>query len=140
MVASPAQGEGKGAICADLGRALAKAGKSPLILDCDFRKGSVHELFGMDNARGMVDVLAGTHRLQEVWEEPAKGLKVISTGPIPRDPEDLLDPRRLSQVITSVREEEFDYILVHSPSVGSISDPSLLLTHEGEVLLVLAAR
>ena len=83
MVASPAQGEGKGATYAALGMELAKAGQSTLILDCDFRKGSVHEFYGMHNARGMVDVLAGTHRLQEVWEEPVKGLKVIPTGPIP---------------------------------------------------------
>jgi Mrp family chromosome partitioning ATPase len=79
VVVSPAQGEGKGAAtCAALGKTLAKAGKRILILDCDFRRGSGHKFFGMDDSRGIVDVLAGAPRLQEVWKEPVRGLKVVS--------------------------------------------------------------
>jgi signal peptidase I len=137
VVASPAQGEDKGTACADLGIALATAGKSTLLLDCDFRNSSVHEFFGLHKSRGMVDVLARTHRLQEVWEEPVKGLKVVPTGPIPPNPEDLLGPRGLSELLASVREEGFDYILIRSPSVGSITDPSLLVTQGDGILLVL---
>ncbi|MCA1740848.1 MAG: CpsD/CapB family tyrosine-protein kinase [Actinobacteria bacterium] len=136
VVASPDQGKGKSTTSANLGMVLANAGKRTLILDCDFRNSSIHEFFGIHNARGMVDVLARTYRLQEIWQEPVKGLKVVPTGLIPPNPEEVLNTEILSEFLASVRKD-FDYILINSPSIGLLSDPSILLTQGDGVLLVL---
>ena len=57
LVTSPGPGEGKSTTCANLGVVLSQAAKRTLILDCDFRKPRVHQLFGLRNLHGVVDVL-----------------------------------------------------------------------------------
>lgn len=139
VMTSPGPQEGKSTTCANLGVVLAQAGKSTLMVDCDLRKPVVHKLFGMRNIYGIVDLLVGEYRLQEVWHEPVPGLKVVCVGPIPPNPAELLGSKRLSEFLVNVREE-FDYVLVDAPPVGLVSDPAILATQGDGVLLVLDAQ
>jgi capsular exopolysaccharide synthesis family protein len=131
--------EGKSTVCANLGVVLAQAGKSCLIVDCDFRKPVIHKLFGLPNVMGVVDVVAGERRLQEVWYEPMEGLKVVCVGQLPPNPADLLGSRRFSEFLVSVRQG-FDHVLVDAPPVGLVSDPAILATQGDGVVLVLDAQ
>jgi capsular exopolysaccharide synthesis family protein len=139
VLTSPGPGEGKSTTCANLGVVLAQAGKNTLILDCDFRKPVIHRLFGFRNVRGVVDALAGERKLQENWKEPMEGLKVVTVGPIPPNPTELLGTRRFSELLASLREE-FDYVLIDAPPVGMVSDPAILATQGDGVLLVSDAQ
>ena len=139
VVTSPGSGEGKSTTCANLGVVLAQAAKTTLILDCDLRKPVVHEFFGLRNLQGITNVLIGERSLQEVWEEPQDGLKVVPVGPIPLDPAEVLGSRRFSQFLTGVRKG-FDYVLIDSAPVGLVSDPAILATQGDGVLLVLDAQ
>jgi receptor protein-tyrosine kinase len=139
MLTSFGPGEGKSTTCANLGVVLAQAAKSTLILDCDLRKPVVHKFFGLRNLRGLTDVLVGKHSLQEVWEEPVEGLKVVPVGPVPLNPTEILGSRRFSDFLAGVREE-FDYVLVDASPVGLVSDPAVLATQADGVLLVLDAQ
>jgi len=131
--------EGKSTVCANLGVVLAQGGKSCLILDCDFRKPVIHKLFGLHNVMGVVDVVAGERRLQEVWKEPMEGLKVVCVGQLPPNPTDLLGSRRFSEFLVGARQG-FDHVLVDAPPVGLVSDPAILATQGDGVLLILDAQ
>jgi capsular exopolysaccharide synthesis family protein len=132
-------GEGKSTTCANLGVMLAQAAKSTLILDCDFRKPVIHKFFELRNVHGVVDVLVGESSLQEVWEEPQEGLKVVPVGPIPLKPAEMAGSQRFSELLASVRKE-FDYVLIDASPVGLVSDPAIIATQGDGVLLVLDAQ
>jgi len=118
---------------------LAQAGKTVLIVDCDFRKPIMHKFFGLRNLQGMVDVLVEERSLQEVTKEPIEGLTVVPVGRIPPNPTELLGNQRFANFLTSVRRE-FDYVLIDAPPVGLVSDPAILATQGDGVLLVLDAQ
>jgi capsular exopolysaccharide synthesis family protein len=81
----------------------------------------------------------GERKLQENWKEPMEGLKVVTVGPIPPNPTELLGTRRFSELLASLREE-FDYVLIDAPPVGMVSDPAILATQGDGVLLVSDAQ
>jgi capsular exopolysaccharide synthesis family protein len=134
-VSSPGPKEGKTEICANLGVVLAQADKSTLIIDCDLRKPEMHKAFGLDNIHGMVNILAGEYPLSQVWQEPLPELKVLTAGPLPPNPTELLSSSRFAELIHHVREA-FDYVLVDTPPIGSVSDPLILANQVDGVLLV----
>jgi capsular exopolysaccharide synthesis family protein len=139
VLTSAGPGEGKSTTCANLGVVLAQAGKKTLIVDCDLRKPVMHRFFGVRNLHGIVDVLIGERQLQEVWTEPVEGLHLVTVGPIPPNPTELLGTRRFSEVLASVREE-FDYVLIDASPVGLVSDPAILATQGDGVLLLADAQ
>src|SRR5215204_7644728 len=137
LVTSPGPMEGKSITCANLGVVLAQIDKSVLILDCDLRKPALHKFFGLRNLRGVVDLLTGERKLQEVWQEsPLPGLKIVTAGPIPPYPAELLYSRRFAQLLDQARQG-FDYVLLDSPPTQLVSDPLILAAQGDGVLLVI---
>jgi len=139
VLTSPGSREGKSTACANLGVGLAQVENNVLILDCDLRSPAQHEVFGLRNLYGIVDVLAGERELQEVWQGPLPGLKMIAAGPIPLNPAELLSSSRFAELIGQVRER-FDFVLIDSPPVGPTSDAAILSTRADGVLFVLDAQ
>lgn len=138
-ITSPGPQEGKSTTCANLAVVLAQAGKSVLLLECDFRKPVVHGIFELRHLRGIVDVLAGERDAQEVWHEPMQGLKVMTVGPVPTNPADLLGSERFARFLDQMRRE-FDYVLIDAPPVQTVSDPMIIAAQGDGVLLVLDAQ
>ena len=139
VLTSPGPGEGKSTTCCNLGVMLTQAAKRTLIVDCDFRKPVVHKFFELRNLHGVVDVLVGERSLQEVWHEPIEGLKVVTVGPIPVHPAEVLGSQRFSEFLASVRRE-FDYVLLDASPVGLVSDPAIIATQGDGVLIVVDAQ
>lgn len=139
VVTSSNPQEGKSTVCANLGVVLAQAERKTLILDCDLRRPSLHSIFGLRNVRGLVDVVAGGNEPGSVWQEPLENLKVITSGPIPPNPTELLGSKRFSEFLAGIRRE-FDYVLLDAPPAGLVSDPSILASQGDGVLLVLDAQ
>ena len=141
LVTSPGQAEGKSTVCANLGVVLAQSGKSTLVIDCDFRRPVMHEVFGLRNTVGVAEVAIGACELQEACQEPLPDLdlKVMTVGALPPNPAEFAASRRLSEILATVREK-FDHILVDSSPVGQVSDPIVLATQIDGVLLALDAR
>jgi capsular exopolysaccharide synthesis family protein len=141
VVTSPGSAEGKSTVCANLGVVLAQAGKSILIIDCDFRRPVMHEIFGLKNTSGMTDLLLEEDSLEGIYQEPLPDwdLKVLTAGPIPPNPAELLSSRRFSEFLASVRER-FNYVLLDSSPMGLVSDPAILATQADGVLLTLDAQ
>ena len=130
---------GKSTTCCNLGVVLAQAGKRTLLVDCDFRKPVMHQIFGLRNVRGMVDVLIGDDTLENVMQEPLERLKVLTVGYIPPNPAELLSSTRFTQFLDGVREQ-FDYILLDVPPVEVVADAAIVASQADGVLLVLDAQ
>lgn len=138
-VTSSGPGEGKSVTCANIGIALSQMGKKVLLLDCDLRNPSQHNLFWSRTEVGIVDVIAGRCTLQQASQEPLPGLKVVPAGRIPSNPTEILGSRRFTDFLAWVREE-FDYVLLDTPPVRLVSDSAILAKHGDGVLLVLDAQ
>jgi len=136
VVTSPGPMVGKSTTCANLGVVLAHAHKKTLLLGCDFRNPTLHKIFGLRNAFGMVNVLAEERSMQEAWHEPLSGLKVVAGGPVPPGPTELLGSTGFAELLTQVRQE-FDYILIDAPPVQLASDAMILAAQGDGVLLVI---
>jgi capsular exopolysaccharide synthesis family protein len=139
VVTSPGRGEGKSTTCANLGVALAQADKDTLLLDCDFRKPDLHRMFALSNPLGITDVLTGGNSLREVWRELSPGLKLVTSGPTPFNPAELVGSVRFAELLDQACES-FDYVLVDAPPLGLVSDAQVLAAQADGVLLVVDAR
>jgi len=139
VVTSPGPAEGKSITCANLGVVLAQADKNVLLLDCNLRGPTLHKIFNLPNTMGIVNLVGEDCGLQEVWQEPLPGLKVVTVGTLPPDPAELLSSRRFAQVIDQVKQE-FDYILIDSPPAGQVSDPTIVATLADGVLVVINSQ
>jgi capsular exopolysaccharide synthesis family protein len=138
VLTSAGPGEGKTTTVANLGVTLAQADKNTLILDCDLRNSRLHRMFGAHNTKGLVDILMGANKVQEVWQEPVPGLKLICAGPPPPYPAELLSSQRLVEFLGETRRV-FDYVLVDTPPVG-VSESAVLAANGDAVLLILDAQ
>jgi len=139
LVTSPGIKEGKSTACANLGVVLVQGGKDVLVMDCDFRGPAIHKVFGLPNARGTVNVLAGECELQEACQEPLPGLKVLSVGALPPNPAELLMSQRFPELLATVRHS-FDYVLLDSPPTKLFSDAAIVAAHSDAVLLAFDAQ
>jgi capsular exopolysaccharide synthesis family protein len=136
LITSPGLMDGKSTTCANLAVVLAQAGKETLVIDGDLHKPNLHKIFGVPNVNGVVNVLSGEYDLSEVCTEPFPGLKILSTGPTPPNPTELLISGRLAHLIGQARQL-FDYVLIDSPPTELVSDPMILATQADAVMLVL---
>lgn len=139
LITSSGSADGKSTTCANLAVVLAQAGKKTLLIDSDLRDPSLHRIFGVPNVNGLVNVLSGEYNLLDVCTEPLPELKMLSTGPIPPNPAELLSSDRFAELIGQVRPL-FDYVLIDSPPTRMVSDPMIIATQADAVLLVLDSR
>ena len=139
LITSPGSADGKSTTCANLAVVLAQADKRTLVIDGDLREPSLHRFFDVPNVSGVVDVLSGQHELLEACKEPIPGLHLLSAGPIPPNPAELLSSARFSELVGQARRL-FDYVLIDSPPTGLASDPMIIATRADGVLLVLDSK
>jgi len=138
-VTSPHAREGKSTVCANLGVVLAQAEKNTLVVDCDLRRPVLHNFFGTPNLRGIVNFLAGEVGLEEVWVDPLPGLRLISVGPIPRHPAEILSSRCFVEFLDQAREG-IDYVLLDAPPTQVVADAATIAAQGDGVLLVFDAQ
>jgi capsular exopolysaccharide synthesis family protein len=139
VLTSPGIGEGKSTTVANLGVALAQAGKNTLIVDCDLRRPAQHKIFRTRNIGGLMDLLIGEQEPQEVWQEPISGLRLIPAGALPPNPAEILSSLRLAEFLGQMKQE-FDYVLVDTPPLRYASESAALAANGDGVLLLLDSQ
>ena len=139
VVTSPGQREGKSTTCANLAVTLSQAEKSVVLLDCDLRKPVIHSVFELRNNRGLVDGLVGSEKVEDLWHSPLENLAVITSGPVPPNPAELLGSERFSALLDDLARR-FDYVIVDVPPVQLVSDPAIVAAQADGVILVLDAQ
>jgi receptor protein-tyrosine kinase len=139
LLAGPSSRTGKSITCANLGVVLAQADRSTLIVDCDLRKPVLHKIFGLGNAYGLMNVLAGERNPEGVWQEPVEGLRVLTAGPLPPHPAEVLTSQPFARFLEHIRPQ-FDYVLLDAPPTQLVSDPTILAPQVDGVLLLFDAQ
>ncbi|MFN2114831.1 MAG: CpsD/CapB family tyrosine-protein kinase [Anaerolineae bacterium] len=140
LVTSPAPEEERSATVANLAVVSAQSGRTVIIADCDLRRPSQHTLFGLDNEAGVTtallddDVLAAPP-LQETGVE---GLRVLTSGPVPPNPAELLGSRRMGALVSRLAADA-DLVLFEAPPLVPVTDGAVLAPLLDGTLLVLAA-
>lgn len=137
LVTSPAPKEGKTVTSANLAIAMAQAGASVLLIDGDFRRPQIHHFFGGRNQEGLSNYLTGNSLLESlIRTTPVPNLKIMTSGPIPPNPAELLSSTRLAEGLAHLRKQ-FQAILFDSPPVAVVTDPVLLSQlADGTVLVI----
>jgi polysaccharide biosynthesis transport protein len=136
LISSPSPGEGKTVTSLNLAIALAHDGYSVLLIDGDMRRGCCHSRLGLTNNRGLSNVLTGNLSLEEgIQPTSVNGLSLLSRGVIPPNPSELLGSRKMRSLLEELRQS-YNFILLDSPPVISISDATVLSAVSDGVLLV----
>ena len=134
-ITSPEAGQGKSTVVANLAVAFSRIGIQTIVLDADLRRPRQHEIFGLDNSSGLSTTLA-LGRKPEL--KPAgSDLWIITSGPVPPDPTEMLHIR-LPSVLKALRRRRA-LILVDTPPVLPVSDARLVAPLADGVILLATA-
>ncbi|TET24363.1 MAG: polysaccharide biosynthesis tyrosine autokinase [Candidatus Cloacimonadota bacterium] len=126
VVTSPAPREGKTLTASNLAIAQAQAGRKTLLLDTDLRRPMIHRLFNLKKEDGISKVLTGELKLDDaIKKTDIENLSVITSGPIPPNPSELLASRKMKDVLKELRGK-FDKIVMDSPPLIAVTDPIVL--------------
>jgi len=137
VVTSPNPVEGKSTTAANLGVVMAQAGKRVIVVDADLRRPTMHRLFGLDNREGLTTALVTDTPVLDghLQATGIDNLRVLSTGPLPPNPSELLGSRRMATLIERLKEEA-DIVVFDSPPSLAVTDASVLATQADGVLMV----
>ena len=139
LVTSPLPGEGKTMTAVNTAVVLAQKGSRVLLIDCDLRRPTIHKIFDIPSQPGLSDFLAGVANSDAViCSTSLANLSVIPAGAIPPQPAELLGSVVMRNCLNRWRQE-YDFILIDSPPVLSVTDAVLLSAEVDSVLLVLRA-
>ncbi|MDT0121370.1 CpsD/CapB family tyrosine-protein kinase [Paenibacillus sp. RRE4] len=139
MIASASSGEGKTTTIGNLAVTYAQEGKKVLVMDTDLRKPAVHLMFNVPNHVGLTSVLSSQYKVTEVLRETGvEGLHVLSSGPIPPNPSEMIGSRKMTALLEGLKEE-YDVILFDTPPVLTVTDALIISSLCDGVILVVNA-
>ena len=133
--------EGKSVTAMALARGLASVGASVLLIDADMRNPSVHRSLGIPTGKGLSNLLTGHANLDEVVHKTeVRGLSIVTAGPIPPNPAELLAGDGLSRTLNAAAET-FDHVIFDSPPILGLADaPLIARATEGTIFVIEAGR
>ncbi|WP_432407013.1 CpsD/CapB family tyrosine-protein kinase [Wukongibacter sp. M2B1] len=129
--------EGKTTTISNLAIMMARADKRVLLIDADLRRPKIHEYFEMNNISGLTNALILNQPLKSIRKKSkVKGLDILTSGPKPPNPSEILDSNAM-KILISQAEEEYDRILLDSPPIGAVTDPAILsVIVDGTILVI----
>jgi chain length determinant protein tyrosine kinase EpsG len=135
-ICSPARGDGRSYLAANLAVAFSQLGAGTLIIDADLRNGRQHEIFRLANRGGLSAVLAGrggTECVQPIAEFP--GLSVLAAGTATPHPLELLSRSEFPHLLHELARH-FEVILIDTPAAVSGADAQMVAARAGAALLI----
>lgn len=140
LVSSARPAEGKSTTAYAVALNLARIGKRVLLVDGDLRNPSMHRVVGLENDRGMSNLLSGSADLAAVAQSTREeNLYFIPCGPLPPNPAELWGGDRLRQFLAESRHS-FDHVVIDGPPVLGFADAPMLAAAVDGVLFVLESR
>src|SRR5258708_34545904 len=123
-VTSAAAGEGKSTTVANLAIALAEGGRRVIVIDADLRRPSMHTLFGVDLREGLSNMLLGEQAQLPLIDTAAPGVRLLTGGPLPTNPPEVLASRRFDQVLALARAQA-EVVLVDTAPAAALADAAV---------------
>ncbi len=140
LVTSTQPGEGKSTTSVALAEIIGRTGKSVLLIDGDLRSPSLHRYLGLENQEGLSNLLAGDAVNGQIRETAKRGLSVVTTGPMPPGPAELLSSERFGELI-AIFLEHYDHVVIDAPPILGLADSPLMgRAVEGVVYVAEAER
>jgi capsular exopolysaccharide synthesis family protein len=139
LITSSLPGEGKTTTAVNTAFSLAQTGTNVVIIDADMRRPRLHSIFDTNNRRGLSSILSTNmseaEMLSLIEQHQSSGLHVLTSGPIPPNPAELLGSEQMRRLIR-VLEANFTHIVIDSPPISSFTDGVLVSSMVDGVLLV----
>ncbi|PID85634.1 MAG: hypothetical protein CSB13_07030 [Chloroflexi bacterium] len=138
LVTSASPGEGKSTTAANLAVVLAQTGKKVVLIDADLRRPIQHKIFNLPNNMGLTtSILDGrTPVTAHLQQTKISNLGLLTSGPIPPNPSELLNSRRMQDVLKEL-EDNSDLVIFDTPPVLTVADASIIGPQVNGVLLVI---
>ena len=140
LVASSEVAAGKSTVSANLAVAFAQQGKKVLLIDGDLRKPTVNITFKVQNRVGLTNILMHQSSIEDAIQGTrlSENLTIITSGPIPPNPSELLASSAMKNLIDSV-SDFFDVVLIDNPPISAVNDAQILSSYVGGVVIVVSA-
>lgn len=140
MILSAEPQEGKSFVCANLGVSVANdIERKSLLIDCDLRRPSLHNLFGMKCPKGLVDHLNNTEKdiANLIYATGHPKLSIIPAGPPPGNPAELVSFEKMASVIKELTTRDEDrLVLLDSPPFQAAAETLILSQLVDKIVLV----
>jgi capsular exopolysaccharide synthesis family protein len=122
MVSSSISGEGKTFTTINLATVFALSGKKTLIVGADMRRPKIFEDFNRSNDVGLSTFLSGLSEFEKVIQgTDIENLYLVSGGPVPPNPSELLLTDKFEQFIKKA-SAEFDFVIIDTPPLALVTD------------------
>ncbi len=137
LVTSTGPQEGKSTSVANLAITFAQSGTRTLLIDADLRRPMLHKLFQVDKQPGLTNALVGREKIKELITpvEAVSNLELLTCGVNPPNPAELLGSERMKELLEEARQE-YEMILIDTPPVIAVTDPSVLARYVDGVVVV----
>ena len=139
LVTSSLPGEGKTTTAVNTAISLVQTGAEVVIIDADMRRPRLQTIFEMREPEGLSSILSSditeAEMLKLVKTDEATGLNVLTSGPIPPNPAELLGSDQMRRLMAAL-QARYTYVVVDSPPISSFTDGVLIATMVDGVLLV----
>ncbi len=137
LVTSAAPSEGKTVTAANLAIAFAQADRTTILVDADLRKPGVNELFRIPNEQGLTSMLRDQSMDLDDVAQPTEQahLRIITTGPLPPNPAELLGSQRMRETMEKITEAA-DIVIFDTPPVQVVIDAAVMSAYLDAAVLV----
>lgn len=128
--------EGKSTVSANVAVTWAQQGKKVLFIDADLRRPTLHATFALPNTQGLSTILANDEDFHSIAHaDVIDNLTVITSGPIPPNPAELLNSKRMKHFVEAAKTE-YDVVVFDVPPLLEVTDTQVLSAHVDGVILV----
>jgi capsular exopolysaccharide synthesis family protein len=131
LLTSARPSEGKTCIAVNLATALAQMGRRVCLVDCDLRRPRVNKALALELSPGVTNYLTGNKPIDEIIRPSGQaGLDIITAGPIPPNPVDLLDSANMARLLREL-DDRYDHVLVDAPPALGFADVPIMTNQLG---------
>ncbi|MEK6446649.1 CpsD/CapB family tyrosine-protein kinase [Priestia aryabhattai] len=139
ILTSSGPAEGKSTTSTNLATVYAQQGLNVLLIDGDLRKPTAHYTFRLENHTGFTNVLTRQSLLgQAVQQTEIPNLYVLTSGPIPPNPSELLASKQMTEVLSEMKEQ-FDMVIFDTPPILAVADAQILANQVDASLLIVSS-
>jgi succinoglycan biosynthesis transport protein ExoP len=137
LVTSTRPGEGKSFVASNLALTFAKHGERVIVIDCDLRKPNLHNVLGVANTKGVIDICGlGAPIESVVISERVPNLDVLTAGGRAVNPTNILNDESFGKLIAELRKR-YDRVIIDTPPLAPVSDAMIILQHVDGVIFTL---